>query len=385
MLTILAATLLLAASASVRTLDIATFTVPAGFEFTESPDHVNFRRVDSTNWLQFGIYKGRDVSHDLSTEFTFDWNDLFRATGVAAPTSIARTLGSGIEAREGGTLVASIGFVQLVDVDAGDKVVSIIIKTGNAEGMTTYRETIEQVLASVLVRRAPKNAPAASAAAPAALPGAAPLGKAERVPDSSFKNGSPQGIFTGISLLSGKAICLLFLDGGRITRSIPEGGLQEFHWEQHKKDHSGDCGTYTVSDGTLSVRWGDGGVHTGPLKGTPNGIEFYGKRYTRPETVSVEKLAGSWQSARTAFDLTVTHELEIGADGSFHWVSGTGGVVAGRAVARENRNLRGKLTIRGLTATFKGDDGSVQNYTFLPVPGEPVGAFAIGRDMFVRK
>src|SRR4051812_19433088 len=120
MLTTLGAALLLAAPASVKTLDVITFNVPEGFDFTESPDHVNFRIVE-TNWLMFGIYKGRDATRDLSTEFISDWNELLRGAAVAAPPSVARTVGSGVEAREGGLFVPSIGYVQLVDVAAGNK------------------------------------------------------------------------------------------------------------------------------------------------------------------------------------------------------------------------------------------------------------------------
>jgi hypothetical protein len=217
------------------------------------------------------------------------------------------------------------------------------------------------------------------------VPGDPPLSKPERVPDSSFENGKPQGIFVGRSLLSGKAICFLFLDGGRITRAIPETGLENFYWEQHKKEHLGDCGTYTLSGQTLSIRWGDGGVNTGPLTATPNGIEFYNKRYTKPETISVERLVGSWQAALSVGDITMTHDLEISLDGSFHWQIVTGGAVPGKAVANTGRDLRGKMAIHGLSATFKGNDGSVLTYTLLPVPGEPMQAFALGRDMFTRK
>src|SRR5207248_10323989 len=75
----------------------------------------------------------------------------------------------------------------------------------------------------------------------------ASIGQPERVPDSSFENGKPQGMFVGIDPLSGEAICLLFLDGGRVTRSIPKGGLENFSWEEHKKKQSHNCGIYTLS------------------------------------------------------------------------------------------------------------------------------------------
>jgi hypothetical protein len=158
----LATVALVSAAPATKTFDAVTFTVPAGFEFTESPDHVNFRRIDPTNWLMFGIYQARPATGDLSTEFTADWNDLLRGKGVAAPTPVARTVGSGIDAREGGALTA-VGYQQLIDVDAGGSVVSIIVESGNAEGFTRYRKTIDAVLASLVVKRAPRSAPVANA------------------------------------------------------------------------------------------------------------------------------------------------------------------------------------------------------------------------------
>ena len=83
-------------------------------------------------------------------------------------------------------------------------------------------------------------------------------------------------------------------------------------------------------------------------------------------------------------DLTVLNDLDITADGSFHWVSGAGGVVEGRAVGGGSGDRRGKLTIRGQTAIFKGDDGSIQTYTFIKMPGETV-SFSIGPNLFIRK
>jgi hypothetical protein len=162
----LAAVALVSAAPATKTFDAVTFTVPAGFEFTESPDHVNFRRIDPTNWLMFGIYQGRIASGDLAAEFTADWNDLLRATGVAAPPSIARKVGSGVKAREGGALT-SVGYVRLIDVHAGGSVVSIIVESGNAEGFTTYQETIDAVLASLVVKR-PRPSPPAASTTPAA-------------------------------------------------------------------------------------------------------------------------------------------------------------------------------------------------------------------------
>lgn len=78
---------------------------------------------------------------------------------------------------------------------------------------------------------------------------------AESVPEPDIIDGRPQGIFVGRSLLTGRAVCLLFLDGGRVTRAIPSGGLETFDWDQHQADHPGDSGAWQVDADQLTIAW----------------------------------------------------------------------------------------------------------------------------------
>lgn len=210
----------------------------------------------------------------------------------------------------------------------------------------------------------------------------------ERVPDAAVVNGVPQGMFVGRSLLSGRAVCLLFLSGGRITRAIPEGGLESFDWARHRAGHQGDTGTWQMRGNQLVVTWGDGGVHQGPITMNPDGIEFYGKRYSKPAAVTLAAIAGRWESARgTAITggagINRISELVIAADGRYQWASTTGGVVSGRAVATD-RSMAGTLTVRGLTIVLRSDAGTSSSHTFLPAAGSPVNAFSVDSDMFTR-
>jgi hypothetical protein len=125
------------------------------------------------------------------------------------------------------------------------------------------------------------------------------------------------------------------------------------------------------------------------LNVTSGGIEFYGKRYSRAPTVGIAAVAGKWESARgTAImggeGINISQTLTIKPDGSFHWEAGSGGVVSGEAVSNNTKNKSGRISIAGSTVTFHGDDGSAESFTFLPVPGDPVSAVAIGSDMFTR-
>jgi len=195
-------------------------------------------------------------------------------------------------------------------------------------------------------------------------------------------------MFVGRSLLTGKAVCLLFLSGGQITRAIPQNGLEHFDWTKHQQEHSGDSGRWEIHGNSLRIVWGDSGVNEGPLTVTSDGIEFYGKRYARPTTVGIAPIVGKWESARgTAISggegIMMTHTLIIDQDGSFHWETGEGGVVSGRAVSNET-NRTGKLRITGSTMTFLRNEGTEESYTFVPLPDSPIVAFSLGSNMFTR-
>jgi hypothetical protein len=211
----------------------------------------------------------------------------------------------------------------------------------------------------------------------------------ERVPDAGVVNGVPQGMFVSRSLLSGRAVCLLFLSGGRVTRFIPEGGLESFDWAAHLTAHGRDSGRWEMRGSQLAIAWGDGGVHQGPLTARPDGIEFYGKRYTKPVSAPVTAIAGRWESARgTAIaggsGINVASSLVIQPDGRYQWMSTTGGTVAGRATATE-ATRSGTVTVKGLTIVFTPDKGAATSHTFLPVAGSPTTAFSVDATMFTRR
>lgn len=215
-----------------------------------------------------------------------------------------------------------------------------------------------------------------------------PRHQGEKVPDAGVVNGEPRGMFVGRSLLTGRAVCLLFLSGGRATRFIPTGGLEAFDWVRHRTEHEPNSGTWEKRGDLLRINWGDGGVHEGPLKVTESGIEFYGKRYSRPVGVTVGQLAGQWESARgTAITggegINTITNLMIEADGRYRWSGTTGGEVAGRAAASVV-SRSGRLSIVGSTMTLTADDATIVARTLVAVSGTPVSAFSLDADLFTR-
>jgi hypothetical protein len=84
----------------------------------------------------------------------------------------------------------------------------------------------------------------------------------EKVPASAVVNAQPQGIFVRVRQTGKGALCLLFLDNGRVTRSVAQGGPVEINWEQHKHNSPpGNIGTWQTSGTTLTINWGDGDSH----------------------------------------------------------------------------------------------------------------------------
>jgi hypothetical protein len=212
--------------------------------------------------------------------------------------------------------------------------------------------------------------------------------KAEPVPEATVVGGVPRGMFVSRSLLTGRTVCLMFLSNGRVTRAVPDGGLENFDWAKHLAEHPRDSGRWEARGNQLAIVWGDGGVHEGPLAVRPDGIEFYGKRYTKPVGVSLEALVGRWQATRgTAIaggsGVNIASTLIIHADGRYEWSSTTGGVVAGRAAASGTART-GTAKVTGFTIVLTPNSGAVTSHTLLAVAGSPITAFSLDANMFTR-
>jgi hypothetical protein len=195
-------------------------------------------------------------------------------------------------------------------------------------------------------------------------------------------------MFVSRSLLTGRTVCLLFLSDGRVTRAVPEGGLEDFDWAKHQTKYSRDSGRWDVRGRQIAISWGDGGIHQGPLTVRPDGIEFYGKRYTKPVLVSASALVGRWEATRgTAIaggsGINIASTLVIQSDGRYSRSSTTGGAVAGRAVASD-KTMTGTVRVTGTTIVFTPDSGPPTTHTLLAAAGDPVQAFSVDANMFTR-
>jgi hypothetical protein len=229
------------------TFDITSWTMPTGFvTLPGGSDHFVFRRVDPANWLLFEVYAGRRSSDELQTAFTRDWNDVNRESKANAPGSVARKVGADIDAREGGVFIPKEGYVHLIDVDAGGKVVTIVIMTGNVKGMTTYRPTIDSLLASVVVKRGESTSPAVASGMPE--PPAAPVSSKTQVAAADLVGVWDNGSSTGVTYEQ--------LAGGKYAGAWTHFFATEYTLEPNGQFGARFWATRPPSNWTYGGRWG---------------------------------------------------------------------------------------------------------------------------------
>jgi hypothetical protein len=351
------ATLLLLLAAAVAraqpaplTIDPFTFVPPEGWKVEQAPDKITLtdESQEGDRYCIIAVLGGVPGSGNLPADFAASWRKILRQPADAEVPAIQKArLPGGVEGltAEGAVKIGEdASYAVLFVTGAGARFAAIAVLTSTEEALDACRPQVDGLFASVT------------------LGGPPPAGKAERVPETGFADGAPRGVFVG-----DQGAGLLFLDGGRVTRAIPEGGLDAIDWEQHRKQHPSDAGTFSLADG---IRWSDGTTTAGPIQPAPGGFELAGKRWVKPPATRVEELAGAWQAPPGPGDGKV-HELTLSAGGDFTW-SGA-------------RELRGRLTLRGGTATLRAEGGKVETYTLLRAPGEPVKAFTLGRHAFGRR
>lgn len=212
-------------------------------------------------------------------------------------------------------------------------------------------------------------APSRSAATPAE-------GNGEPLPEAGVVNGVPQGLFVGVSVITGNPVFLLFLPRGRVYHNLPRGGLNRVDWAALVAENADSCGQWTASGGTLRIVWNDGNVWEGPLELTETGIRFFGKRYGRAIPARAQDLVGRWEGTRSTASLgaglgatTQINTLIVDSAGRYAWQAEIGSD-SGNAVAYGESATQGRLIIEGYDAIFEAADGSRERKSLLHLPGD---------------
>lgn len=152
---------------SVRTLDLATFAVPTGWQVEERGTgegrHVVMWTANATASCAFAVYASRAASGNLAASFAAEWTRIALQTLAPGPTPAAAESAIGdLLVAIGGTASSVQGQPMvglLVVADAGSRVVPIMVLTPSFATLDSYRGAFDPFLASVAVRRVDAPAP----------------------------------------------------------------------------------------------------------------------------------------------------------------------------------------------------------------------------------
>ena len=349
------------------------FTVPSGW--TSGEQDGQFILVPTDMAEETAVVVTLGGAEKLAGKPFSDWFRSKLAAGLNAQVKVlqeAQPLGSmagGLQTlSQGRTVQDAGGGVRLLvyhAVSDGKQAALAMLVTANEAAVNKYTGGIHALFASLRFTSAPAAGTGPSGSAPPG-PGAsqpAAAGKGEPLPKSEVVGGRPQGLFAGVSILSGNPVFLLFLPGGRVFHGAPRGGMNRIDWSALESANRQLCGKWSAAGSNLRIEWNDGNIWDGPLELTPTGIKFQNKRYGRVVPVAAREMAGSWEGARsTAWmnlgsgpSTTQVSSITVDAVGNFAFASATGSNVAGASAYGESR-LRGRLTIEGYDAVFRQAD-----------------------------
>jgi hypothetical protein len=148
-------------SASVRTLDLVTFTAPAGWTVEEKGGgigkHVVLTRSSATSYCMIVIYASTPAVGDLDASFAAEWKSVVLQTidPVPAPKPAISTVGDtrvavgGATSTTRGQSVVSL----LILLDAGSRVVSMLVLSPTIAAFDAYKGDVDATLAGLVVRR----------------------------------------------------------------------------------------------------------------------------------------------------------------------------------------------------------------------------------------
>ncbi len=145
-----------------RTWDLVTYHPPSGFNVVEKPSgnvgHVELTKASSSSYCVIAIHTSTPSASDLSASFAAEWQAVALKTisPVAAPAPTIANLGATRAAI--GSASSTVGgqpvWAQLVVLDAGPSVVSLLILAPNQRAFRAYQPDVDQMLSSLIVKQA---------------------------------------------------------------------------------------------------------------------------------------------------------------------------------------------------------------------------------------
>ena len=154
-----------------HTFDIVTYTPPDGFAIDESQkDHVLVSKIGAKTYCMIGIYESTPASVDLDASFAAEWSNVVSHTIDPVETPVPSHTDVGKAHAAVGSATSTVSghpvFGQLTTIEAGTRVVSILVLAPSATEFKTCAPQITSLLKSLVIKAvAPGATPPPVAAA----------------------------------------------------------------------------------------------------------------------------------------------------------------------------------------------------------------------------
>ncbi len=144
----------------VSTWEMLSYTPPPGFHVVQKPDgggRVELTKSSRTNYCLIAIYSSTPAGNNLEASFASEWQAVMLKTisAVAAPSPQVKNLGNARAAvgRATSTTGGQPVSAMLVVLDAGARVLSMIVLTPTLAGYDAYAADVEGMLSTLSVQR----------------------------------------------------------------------------------------------------------------------------------------------------------------------------------------------------------------------------------------
>jgi hypothetical protein len=146
------------AAAAARTWDLVTYTAPNGFKVVEKKGTVErLAKVSANSYCTVDIYTSMPASSDLEASFAAKWEAVARRIAVVdAPEPATRNVGNTRAAVGSATSTFGGGqpvWLMLIVLDAGARVLPIIVMTPNEDEFEVCKAEVERMLSGLVVKR----------------------------------------------------------------------------------------------------------------------------------------------------------------------------------------------------------------------------------------
>jgi hypothetical protein len=148
------------------TLDLASFTPPAGWKVTQDQTAIVYTVTDEAarTYCMLGVYASAPGSGNATRDFAAEWQSIVRHnfTAGSAPTPAAGQIASGLTYVEGGADVKQQGtssYAHLMVFSVGTRTFSVLIVATDRAALRLRRATIQDFLDSLRAPSPPESAP----------------------------------------------------------------------------------------------------------------------------------------------------------------------------------------------------------------------------------